>query len=56
MTSLQSFSKELISIAKDIKLIALDVNGVLTNASGEQGAVREVCDLVQYSIENNYYD
>jgi 3-deoxy-D-manno-octulosonate 8-phosphate phosphatase (KDO 8-P phosphatase) len=28
----------------------------ITNASGGQGAVREVCDLVQYSIENNYYD
>ncbi len=28
----------------------------ITNASGGQGAVREVCDLVQYSIENNYCD
>ncbi len=28
----------------------------ITNASGGQGAVREVCDLVHYSIENNDYD
>mgnify|MGYP001164852868 CR=1 FL=1 len=28
----------------------------ITNASGGQGAVREVCDLVRYSIENNVYD
>jgi len=28
----------------------------ITDASGGQGAVREVCDLVRYSIENNDYD
>ena len=28
----------------------------ITDASGGQGAVREVCDLVRYSIENNVYD
>jgi len=33
MNSFESFSKELISIAKDIKLIALDVDGVLTDGS-----------------------
>ena len=33
MNAFESFSKELISIAKDIKLIALDVDGVLTDGS-----------------------
>jgi len=53
MNSFESFSRKLIFIAKDM---VKKKSHQITNASGGQGSVRAVCDLVQCSIENNCYD
>ena len=53
MAPLQSFSKELVSIAKEIKLIALDVDGVPTDGSLY---FDDNSNVAISFIENNDYD